>query len=329
MNTNSKTIEMKDMKSRKVVSIIGSVLVIIVLGLIINFILADQEKITLTDSVRASLPGQFVTLPAGVVHYELAGPDTAPTVVLVHGFSVPYYIWDPTFDALIQAGFRVLRYDLFGRGFSDRPGTTYDLDLFEVQLEELLPALNIQGPIVLVGHSLGGLIGARFANEHPDQVRSLILIDPEVAPFSTQKIFPLKIPLVGEYLMGVYIAPMFPKTQPDDFFQPDRFPDWEAMYRVQLQYKGFGQAMLSTIRSMPGMDALKEYETVGKQNLPVLLIRGGEDNIVSAADMDQLVKMIPEIEYHIIEEAGHNPQYEHPEVVNPILIEFMNGLKVP
>ena len=317
------------MKHRRLVIFIGSGIAIIVLCLLITYILTDQEKITLNDTVRATLPGQFVNLPLGVVHYELTGPDKAPTVVLVHGFSVPYYIWDPTFEALTQAGFRVLRYDLYGRGFSDRPKKTYNLDLFDTQLEELLPALNIQGPVDLVGLSMGGPIVARYANHHPGQVRSLILIDPEVAPVSTQRIFPLNIPLVGEYIMGVYVAPVeLPKTQSDDFYEPDRFPNWEAMYRVQLQYKGFRQAILSTIRAQPSMDSLAEFATVGRQNLPALLIWGREDKSVSSADMQQLVKLIPGIDYHIIEEAGHIPQYERPEVVNPLLIEFLNGLKV-
>ena len=86
----------------------------------------DQEALTLDGTARQSLEvmaygGSYVSLGAGVTHFELAGPPDAQTVVLVHGFSVPYYIWDPTFDALAAAGFRVLRYDLFGRGWSDRP----------------------------------------------------------------------------------------------------------------------------------------------------------------------------------------------------------------
>jgi pimeloyl-ACP methyl ester carboxylesterase len=316
------------MKHRKLMIGIGSGIGMIVLCLLISYSLTDQEKITLNDTVRAALPGQFVNLPLGVVHYELAGPENAPTVVLVHGFSVPYYIWDPTFEALTQAGYRVLRYDLYGRGFSDRPEKTYDLDLFITQLEELLPALNIQGPVDLAGLSMGGPIVASFANHHPDQVRSLILVDPEVAPVSTRRIFPLNIPLIGEYLMTVYVAPVeLPKTQSDDFYRPDRFPDWEAMYRVQLQYKGFRQAILSTIRLQPRMDSLGEYGAVARQNFPILLIWGREDKTVSSADIQQLVKLIPGIELHIIEEAGHIPQYERPEAVDPLLVEFLTGLK--
>jgi pimeloyl-ACP methyl ester carboxylesterase len=316
------------MKHRRLSIFVGSAIGLIVLGLLIAYHLADQEKITLDDAVRTTLPGQFIKLPLGIVHYDLAGPQDAATIVLVHGFSVPDYIWDPTFAALTQAGFRVLRYDLYGRGFSDRPVGNYNLDLFDTQLEELLTTLNIHNPVDLVGLSMGGPIAARFAYLYPGQVRSLIFIDPEVAPVSTRMIFPLNIPIVGEYLMMVYVAPVeLPKTQPDDFYRPERYPDWEAKYRVQEQYKGFRQAILSTIRAQPTMDSMAEYAAVGRQNLPALLIWGREDRTISSTDMKQLVKLIPGIDFEIIEEAGHIPQYERPEIVNPLLIKFLDGLK--
>src|SRR5690242_4931268 len=81
-----------------------------------NYRRANLETSTLNDDVRKAAGGSYVKLADGVVHYQLAGLDTGRAVVLVHGFSVPYYIWDPVFDTLTRAGFRVLRYDLFGRG---------------------------------------------------------------------------------------------------------------------------------------------------------------------------------------------------------------------
>ena len=65
-----------------------------------------------------TLPGRFIRLPDGVMHYDIAGPNDAPVVVLVSGFSVPYAVWDSTFDVLARANFRVLRYD----HFAARPG---------------------------------------------------------------------------------------------------------------------------------------------------------------------------------------------------------------
>src|SRR5579872_7227065 len=96
-----------------------------------NYIHHDQETEDLSDAARRGTGGSYVRLSDGVTHYELAGPENARTVVLVHGFSVPYYLWDPTFTALVKAGMRTLRYDLYGRGYSDRPAEIYDADLYE------------------------------------------------------------------------------------------------------------------------------------------------------------------------------------------------------
>jgi pimeloyl-ACP methyl ester carboxylesterase len=106
-----------------------------------------DESLTLSEETRAALGGSFIALPEGVTHYELGGPPDGRPVVLVHGFSVPLYIWGPTFEALVGAGFRVLRYDLFGRGYSDRPPVKNNVDLFDGQLHALLDALEIPSPV--------------------------------------------------------------------------------------------------------------------------------------------------------------------------------------
>src|ERR1044072_6166059 len=77
------------------------------------YIAADPERRDIDESVRATATGQFVRLSDGYTHYEIGGPPTGRPVVLPAGVSVPYYIWDPTFAALAQAGFRVLRYDYY------------------------------------------------------------------------------------------------------------------------------------------------------------------------------------------------------------------------
>ena len=80
----------------------------------------NPERGELDAAARAGVPGRFVTLSRGVTHVDVRGPDSGRTVVLVHGFSVPYYIWDSTATALAAQGYRVIRYDLYGRGWSDR-----------------------------------------------------------------------------------------------------------------------------------------------------------------------------------------------------------------
>ena len=294
--------------------------------LLAAYFIMDVEKINLSDEERLVLSDGFVELSNGVVYYEIAGSEGAPMVVLVHGFSVPSYVWDPTFKALVEAEFRVLRYDLYGRGFSDRPEVDYDYTLFIEQLEQLLIALEIKEPVSLVGLSYGGPIVAGFANRFPEKVNSLVFVAPQVSTVTASEIFPLNIPLIGEYLMAVYIEPVvLPKTQAGDFYRPEYFHNWEEMYLVQTQYKGFRKAILSSLRNMIGWEVASEYQAIGNQDFETALFWGQEDETIHAEDIGVIQKVISNIEFHLIEDAGHLVHYEKSADVNPLLIEFLRG----
>ncbi len=314
------------MKKRKRLLIWLVLFDILIFGLIALYLFSFKETLDLNPQTRAGQAGQFIELPEGVVHYELSGPQDGPAVVLVHGFSVPYYVWDPTAQALTEAGFRVLRYDLYGRGFSDRPDATYNLNFFVKQLDDLTTALLPGQPIQVVGLSMGGPITAAFTNRNPDKVHSLTLIAPETLPVTAKTIFPMNVPLLGEFVMKVYMVPVYlPQSQGGDAFNPALLPDWEQKYRVQLQYKGFRNALLSTIRNLPKMDALHEYDLVGKMDLPVQVIWGEQDQSVSSEGIQLTLQAIPQAQYLQVIEAGHLPHYEQPAVVNPVLIGFLTG----
>ena len=163
------------------------------------------ETRELNDHVRRQTGGAYVELSAGVTHYEMGNPTCTQTVVLVHGFSVPSYIFDPTFQFLARHGFRVLRYDLFGRGFSDRPRAKYNIDLFVRQLADLLEALGLLQPVSLLGLSMGGPISAAFTARFPGRVDRLILIDPAGAwAIPRSRLLNLvSMPGVGEALLSL------------------------------------------------------------------------------------------------------------------------------
>jgi pimeloyl-ACP methyl ester carboxylesterase len=300
-----------------------SILLITAALLTLAYFFFRTEHDTLDDDARASAPGQFIRLSDGMVHYQLSGNPDEPLVVLVHGFSTPSYIWDPTYQTLINSGFSVLRFDLYGRGYSDRPELDYNLDLFVNQLDELLDKLEITQPIHLVGLSMGGPIVAEYTNRHPETLRSLTLIDPLVTNMFASGTFPLTLPGVGEYLMAVIMEPFYlPHSQSGDLVHPENYPDWESQYKVQTRYKGFGQAILSTMRCIAKDDTLAIYERLSKKGLPVLIFRGKEDQTISLQDINLLREMVPEHQFHEIEGAGHIPHYEQPQVVNPLLADF-------
>jgi len=283
-----------------------------------------NETQTLTDEMRSELPGDFIRLSDGVTHYELSGPADAPPVVLVHGFSVPYYVWDPTFAALAEAGFRVLRYDLFGRGFSDRPRVIYDINLFDRQLGELLTALGIISPVNLIGLSMGGPITLTYTDRRPELVESLTLIDPAGFTLSQPWYFWLiTLPILGELFFGLFVGENLFTKLVEDFFDPKNIAEFLDRYRVQMSFQGFRRALLSTMRSGMLGDFSETYRRVGEQNTPVMLLWGREDKTVPFAYSQYVMDAIPHAEFHTIEDAGHIPHYEQPGVVNRLLLNFM------
>lgn len=315
------------MKTKKLLKYIIFFDLVIVAALAAFFFL-NPEKQKIDENVRNITPGDFVELSQGFVHYELSGTPGGEMVVLVHGFSVPYYVWDPTVDELVKQGFRVLRYDLYGRGYSDRPNAEYNLDLFTTQLSDLTTALIPGESFHIMGLSMGGPIVASFANQHPDLIKSVTLIAPEVLPVSEKDIFPMNVPLLGEWIVGVYLVPFhLPQSQLDDFYHPQDFPGWEEKYREQLQYKGFKNAILSTIRNLVTFNPLDVYEDLNKSGLPTLLVWGKEDQSVSYPAIVELKERLPNVESIFIDETGHLPHYEKSEVVNPMIIQFLQ--KIP
>ena len=292
------------------------------------YLIRNPERRDLDAAARQSTSGKFVTLGDGVTHYDVAGPDTGQRVVLVHGFSVPYYIWDSTVTALSGAGFRVARYDHFGRGFSDRPDVPYTGDLFDRQLLQLLDSLGWREPVDVVGLSMGGPVSATFVTRHRERARSVTLVDPAPGPRTAPPML-FRVPLVGTALWQGLAVPGMADGQRTDFVEPAKWPDWADRYRVQMQYRGFGRALRSTL--VEGRDVALDslYAGVGQSGIPTLLLWGTEDSTVSIRHAESVRKAIPQAKFHPIERSGHLPHMERTDVVNPLLIEFLRSVGRP
>jgi pimeloyl-ACP methyl ester carboxylesterase len=284
----------------------------------------NGETLLLDDALRASIPGTFMQLPDGCTWYELAGPVDGRPVVFINGYSIPHHLWDHNFNALAEAGFRVLRFDHFGRGWSDRPNVTYDADLFDKQIADLLDALHITGKVCLVGSSMGGIVSSIFADRHPERVDRLVLIDP--AGMMDKPRFPkslLLVPVIGDLVMHLTGDRTIPAGMAEDLLYPERFPDYVQKYLPQMTVAGFKRAILSTYRSGLLFDHRDVYERLGKCNLPILLVWGRHDRTIPLTTGEEVRRLMPAARWWVIEDAGHVPHYERPDVVNPLLVDFL------
>jgi pimeloyl-ACP methyl ester carboxylesterase len=246
--------------------------------------------------------------------------------VLAAGATVPYYIWDPTFNALVDAGFRVLRYDYYGRGFSDRPDIPFTQDLYVRQLHELLDAVHITQPFDLAGLSFGGAVITSMAARYPDRVRSLIYMDPAFrTPDSLTSLE--SMPWAWNIKTAILDERQWADGQLGDFLHPERFPDWPGRYRVQLRYRGFRRARLSDLRSNTDTDQRDELQAVGRHRRPVLVVWGKQDPNVPFELSASLMSVMPSARLLAVDQSGHLPQWEQPAIVQPAVLSFLREVE--
>lgn len=303
--------------------ILIAILLIIFIPLIIG-ITNNAEIYELNSETRTELYGEFIELSDGWVHYELKGPEAGQIVVLIHGNSSPYFSFDNNVDALIDSGFRVLRYDIYGHGFSDRPKTDYDHLLYDRQLVELIDVLKIEKPVDLAGTSQGGAIAVYFTAYHPEKVRKLILLAPLMDEFTGMKsVNVATAPVIGDYFRMAFYDKVNLENCGNVFSSTERLEEFKEKYKLQMQFKGWKRAKLSNVRCMDLEEISNSYKIVGEQKRSVLLTWGTDDRLIPENSISRIQRVIPEIKYHEIDGAGHVAHYECPEKVNPIMIDFL------
>ena len=152
------------------------ILFLIVIAILAAPFIIEWCRIPMDAQARADAPGEFASLSNGITHYQFHGPVDGPLVVCVHGLTTPSFVYEGLATRLVERGHRVLVYDHYGRGYSDRPKGDQDRAFFVSHLEELLEHLNIDTPFDLVGYSMGGWVVTAYATIHPKMIKRLFCL---------------------------------------------------------------------------------------------------------------------------------------------------------
>jgi haloalkane dehalogenase len=251
--------------------------------------------------------------------YREAGPPDGPVALLIHGFPQSSFMWRPIEPVLAAAGWRTLAPDLAGFGDSpvDPPGT------WERQVEALEAFRLEQGVerCVPVVHDWGGLIGLRWACEHPDAVSALAI--------SSSGFFPdgkwhgmakaLRTPEVGEQALAGLDRESFAAVLRGS---SDAFDD-EA---IDEYWKGLAdephRANALELYRSGDFEKLAGYRLADLQ-VPVLLLWGEGDEFAPVAGAHRFQRELPDTELVVIEGAGHFVWDEQPQRCADVLTAFL------
>jgi pimeloyl-ACP methyl ester carboxylesterase len=300
---------------------------VVFVGVGVGVLAGDREPLILDAHERSRLPGKFIALSHGYTSYDVTGPADGRVVLLIPGISIPRSVFRPTATSLAQAGYRVVTYDLYGRGFSDRPRVRYDAALFNQQIDELLTAVQITGPISLVGVASGALQSMLYAEFRPTRVERLVLICPDGVNAPVNGFVRLvRIPLVGEIAGRVVLNTVGQRQweQRLQNYSSDRrvVEDVITSFRSQLAYQGFWRALTSSIASLPISESSDVFRRVERQRMPTLILWGAHDVIIPVRLGQEVRRLMPSATYVEIP-AGHLSQSERPDLSNEAILRFL------
>lgn len=273
---------------------------------------------------RRRLPagGQVADLPQGRTWYRWSGPAGGPVVVCVHGLTTPSCVWDDIARVLAGQGARVLVYDLYGRGCSDRPPGAQDSGFFVRQLADLLDHEGIAGPVTLLGYSMGGAIVPAFAAAHPERAARMGLIAPAGMGHDLGRLCAVaaRLPLAGDWLMRAVWPLHHLRGIREDAEAPR---DLRRAQRAELRWRGFPGAVLASLRGILAEDMEPAHLAVARSDIQSLVIWARQDAVIPIQGRATLSRWNLAAQQHVVENAGHGLTYGHGDAVAAILADWL------
>lgn len=258
-----------------------------------------------------------------------AGQPNGRTVMLFHGMNFGGFYFAGPIDALRREGFRVVVPDQIGFGRSSKPIIPYNFHDMALNSRRLLQALGIS-KVTIIGHSMGGMLSARFAASFPDLTERAVIYDPigltdpryERPWRSADEAYKAAMAQTNDQRWQAFYANIrryFPspgawKPEYEKYvrilYAPTLSSDWPRLAMVRAIY----QQMLyldPVVYDWPKIKA------------KTLVIGGEKDGQNFPALAKHIADSIPGAELTILPNAGHVPHLEMPEVFYPALLKFV------
>lgn len=273
---------------------------------------------------------QSVTVDIGGPVHVVDWGGTAIPLLLIHGLGASTESWSEL-APLLTRSHRVLAIDLVGHGSTPIGRRKATMAGHTSLVEGVIAALGLDRPI-LVGNSMGGMVGIPVAARSPQLLAGLVLIDPALPIGSwsvvnrgvVTNIGVALVPGVGRAAMHHYQRSTSPSEQVDATLEfvtadPSRVSSGyrkraAAVVEARRSMPWADGAFISSTRSLTGLLARRRrvHRLIRRVAVPTLLVHGAEDRLVAAASAERVAELRPDWTVRILDGVGHVPQIEVP-----------------
>ena len=260
------------------------------------------------------------------IHTVEAGPPARQKAILIHGWSSSSYAMTPLVQMLSRR-FHVISVDLPGYGASPRLNKPISIQAYADLMAEFAEQIS-DGAVIVVGHSMGGMIALNMAMSYPVLIERMVLIAPTITGRLSNTVNTMISPVtmmerfgLGQVLVsaveGVYVGITDRLMRPVSF--ADRTVITEEEYsrlRADARRPGQGRVRAECFFAMRDNDLRGR---VGRVEVPSLVIWGAEDNTVPLRDASVVADEWPQADLRILPKAGHWPHFEAPEITRRLV----------
>jgi pimeloyl-ACP methyl ester carboxylesterase len=299
---------------------IGIALALLAL-LIVNALLIDAK----TEGAEVTVPGgRILHLPDGDIQAVEHGPRQGSPIVLIHCFSCAIDWWDGMMP-LLERKHRVIAVDLLGHGGSEKPSAGYTPENQARLVAQALQQLDVAEATV-VGHSLGGSVGVALAEQSPQLVERLVIVDmpPDNSYGDLGFIAGMAFqPVIGEALWRIKLDFAVRDGLAVAFAPGYDVPDAFVEDAKRLTYTSYDDSPSGNDDFLDSKPLELRVRATGK---PLMAVMGAEEQIIDDPQraLDQYAT-VPGAETHLVAGAGHSPNVERPRFTARLVLQFAEG----
>jgi 3-oxoadipate enol-lactonase len=247
--------------------------------------------------------------------HALSRPGREPAVIFIHGFCQSSAYWAPTLDRLAALGVQGYAPDLPGFAGSAKQKGPYAMSALADRMADQLDTWGLK-KVVLVGGSMGGVVAQHLVLRHPDRVQRLLLVTTGAVTANEKVALEKADALAAAPWSEETVTPIV-----DGFFRNPLPSEKHAEFR-RIALSASQPAAVEAARSNAVNRTLDQIASIG---VPTLIVQGRYDRARTPEHGAEMRDRIGGARLEILEESGHTPQLEQPDVFHDIALPFLLG----
>ena len=240
----------------------------------------------------------ITTVGNHLIHYEVLG--RGKPLIFIHGWLGSWRYWWPSMQAM-SSQYRSFAFDLWGFGDSSKAPEQYTIDAYVEMLHQFIDTLGVAPPVVLIGHSLGGIVATRYTIKYPDSVNKVITVAMPVS--------------------GSELNTKLTDTDPDTFL--NKIVKSNSFSEVDTELRKTDLAAFNKLASEVTTD--NYAPDLVNFPRPLLMLHGGQDAIVQqpAGDNSYLQENEERRFYVSLDDCQHFPMLQEKAKFNRLMLDFI------